>query len=236
MLWINHYYYYYYYYYANALLVLAAFMFLFVSFFVFVVPCFFILNSLPFFRTSSKTDRLQWEMKLSSQSSRSCLAQMIKTCKICRAQAAESTAFSLEWIYSHSIGVVLQGFLGAYHVIPSVSPLTIVASVVLGVLLLVLLRCVSRMFSREELWNMYDIIMCLFTAELSFLSLMLDGVWFLGQTLDAFCKLLTLEWMKKFDALRNGKIAFWFPVLLWHFYDRKTLNIYLFEESRWGTK
>ena len=232
MLWINHYYYYYAN--ANALLVLAAFMFLFVSFFVFVVPCFLFLTVFLFSELPRKPTN--WEMKLSSQSSRSCLAQMIKTCNICRAQAAESTAFSLEWIYSHSIGVVLQGFLRAYHVIPSVSPLTIVASVVLGVLLLVLLRCVSRMFSREELWNMYDIIMCLFTAELSFLSLMLDGVWFLGQTLDAFCKLLTLEWMKKFDALRNGKIAFWFPVLLWHFYDRKTLNIYLFEESRWGTK
>lgn len=103
-------------------------------------------------------------------------------------RAADFITFALQWIHSH-VGVSPQGLLHTYHVISPVSPLTFAITLVL----VVILYYACKTFSREEMWNMYDILMCFFTAELSFLTLMLNGVWFLGQTLDGFCKLLTLN-------------------------------------------
>ena len=103
--------------------------------------------------------------------------------------ATDDVTAAQPWFHSCTGGTP-QWLTHAYHVLPSVSPLTSAV----GLIVVVFVYFARRMFTREEMWNIYEIAMYFVSANLTFITLIFNSIWFLGKTMEGICKLLTLKW------------------------------------------
>lgn len=54
-------------------------------------------------------------------------------------------------------------------------------------------KAASKSSVRQELYDLLEVVICLFTAQLSFASLIMNSIWMFGQVLASVCDLLTLN-------------------------------------------
>lgn len=75
----------------------------------------------------------------------------------------------------------------------AVGVLITVVTVVMAAILFAFVKVTSKASIRHELYEWLEVIICLFSALLSFASLIINSIWMLGQVLASVCDLLTLS-------------------------------------------
>lgn len=74
-----------------------------------------------------------------------------------------------------------------------ISLLVTMATCIVGALLFSYAKVACKASFRHELSETFEVIVCLFTAHLSFVSLIMNSIWLFGQVLASVCDLLTLS-------------------------------------------
>lgn len=107
----------------------------------------------------------------------SCFDAVMTTYHACVNEVAMRATPSRAWPYSSTtVGVV-----------------TIATCVVVAAMLFTCVQAASKSSVRHELFETLEVIVCLFTAQLSFATLIMNSIWMFGQVLASLCDLLTLS-------------------------------------------